>query len=274
MSNYKYAIIVPNYNNDHGDYHGKTFLVNCIESILKQTYKNFKLIIVDDMSDDTSVKTIKKFKKEDKRIILIENYRKRYNGGSRNVAIEYALKKLDFDYFCFLDSDDWWKYDNVLELIDKYLNNHELMTLGCEMMKDNDKVIYRTNNKPNCYEDLWSMSNKVWCTAWDKVIRKDKIKFFCENTLMEDRVWTYKLADDLNWENVTNLARIVYVWNQTNRSSVSKANSNMWKSSVYCHIGHQLQMFDTIKHKEMIPLLEKRIEENLISLKEGKYEQH
>ena len=103
MSNYKYAIIVPNYNNDHGDYHGKTFLANCIESVLKQTYKKFKLIIVDDMSDDTSVKTIKKYKKEDSRIFLIQNYRKRYNGGSRNVGIEYALQKLDIQYFCFLD---------------------------------------------------------------------------------------------------------------------------------------------------------------------------
>ena len=273
MSNYKYAIIVPNYNNDHGDYKGKTFLVNCIESILNQTYKNFKLIIVDDMSDDTSVKTIKKYKKQDNRVVLIQNYRKRYNGGSRNVGIEYALQKLDIQYFCFLDSDDWWKYDDVLELIDKNLDNHELMTLGCEMLKESG-FIYRTNNKPNEYLDLWSTTNKVWCTAWDKVIRRDKIKFFCEDTLMEDRVWSYKIADDINWDKVTNLARIVYVWNQMNKSSVSKSNSDIWKASVYCHIGHEYQFLSTIKHKEMIPIIEERIKENIKSLKEGKYEQH
>ncbi len=59
--NYKFAIIVPNYNNDHGDYKGKTFLRNCIESILNQTYKNFELIIVDDMSTDTSVETVESY---------------------------------------------------------------------------------------------------------------------------------------------------------------------------------------------------------------------
>ena len=85
---YRFAIIVPNYNNDHGEYNGKTFLRICIDSILNQTYKNFELVIVDDMSTDTSVQTIQSYK--DNRIHLIENIRKRYNGGSRNVGIEYA----------------------------------------------------------------------------------------------------------------------------------------------------------------------------------------
>lgn len=273
MSNYKYAIIVPNYNNDHGDYHGKTFLANCIESVLKQTYKKFKLIIVDDMSDDTSVKTIKKYKKEDSRIFLIQNYRKRYNGGSRNVGIEYALQKLDIQYFCFLDGDDWWKYDDVLAYIDKNLDMHEMATLGCEMLKDNDVVNYRTNNKPNCYEDIWSFSTRVWCTAWDKVIRRDKIKFFCENTLMEDRVWTYKVADGINWDKVIGLDRIVYVWNQTNRSSVTKLNNHSWKNSTWCHIGHCKEFMATMKHKEMLPILEKRINKCIDDLMKGEYYQ-
>ena len=108
---YKFAIIVPNCNNDHGAYKGKTFLRNCIDSILSQTYKNFELIIIDDMSEDKSVETIKSYK--DKRIHLIQNKRKRYNGGSRNVGIGYALDNLDFDYFAFVDSDDWWKDDKV-----------------------------------------------------------------------------------------------------------------------------------------------------------------
>ena len=128
---YKFAIIVPNYNNDHGEYEGKTFLQNCIESVINQTYKNFELIIVDDMSTDTSVKTIQKY--DDKRIHLIQNIRKRYNGGSRNVGIEYA-KTTDADYICFLDSDDWWMHNKVLEHINNKLYDHEMMILGSEML--------------------------------------------------------------------------------------------------------------------------------------------
>ena len=267
---YKFAIIVPNCNNDHGDYNGKTFLKNCIESILNQTYKDFKLIIVDDLSEDGSVETIKKYMKKDNRIHLIKNRRKRYNGGSRNVGIEYALDNINFDYFCFLDSDDWWKHDKVLEQINSRLYNHELMTLGCEGIG----IKYQNYNKATCYEDLYSLNGKVWCTAWSKVIRKDKIVYFCEDTLMEDRVWTYRLADNLNFENVTNLNEICYCWNRTNvNNSVSIVRSDFWDACAYCHIGHQLQLITQLKHKEMIPKIQSRIEDCIKNVNNGIYMQ-
>ena len=256
---YKFAIIVPNCNNDHGEYNGKSFLKNCIESILNQTYKNFELIIVDDISTDTSVNTVVNYMK-DERIHLIKNRRKRYNGGSRNVGIEYALDYIDFDYFCFLDSDDWWLNNKVLETINHRLYNHELMTLGVQTYNSTENYHTRLN-EAKCYEDLWSINNNVWCTAWDKVIRKDKIVYFCEDTLMEDRVWTYRLADNINFENVINLKEICYCWNRTNTTnSVSQVRNDYWNASAYCHIGHQLQLLSKLKHKEMIPILEKRIQ--------------
>ena len=269
---YKFAIIVPNYNNDIGEYNGKTFLRNCIESILNQTYKNFKLIVVDDCSTDSSVDTIKSYK--DDRIVLIQNFRKRYNGGSRNAGIEYALQNLDFDYFCFLDSDDWWKDNEVLDKINKRLYNHELLTMACEMVYKN-QIGYISKNKPDCYEDLWSFNNKVWCTAWARVIRKDKIQYFCEDTLMEDRVWTYKVADNINFENVAYIGEVCYCWNRTNTTnSVSLVRNPYWDACAYCHIGHQLQMLNTIKHKEMIPIIKERVEECIRLTRLDKYQQY
>lgn len=255
---YKFAIVVPNYNNDHGNYEGKTYLQKCIESILEQTYKDFELIVIDDMSDDNSVETIKSYK--DKRLHLIQNKRKRYNGGSRNVGIEYAIDNFDFDYFCFLDSDDWWKDDKVLETINKRLNNHEMLTLCCEMVNERG-TMYTSKNKATCYQDLYSINNNLWCTAWARVIRKDKIVYFCEDTLMEDRVWTYRLADGLNFDNVTNIDKVCYCWNRMNTTqSVSIVRNDYWNASAYCHIGHQLQLISQLKHKEMIPILKERIE--------------
>lgn len=269
---YKFAIIVPNYNNDHGEYEGKTFLRNCIESILNQTYKNFELIIVDDVSTDTSVETVEKY--VDNRIHLIKNKRKRYNGGSRNVAIEYALENLDFDYFCFLDSDDWWKHNKVLENINKRLYNHEMLTMACEMINKKG-IMYTSINKPVCYEDLYSINNNLWCTAWARVIRKDKIVYFCEDTLMEDRVWTYRLADNLDFNNVINIPDTCYCWNRMNTTqSVSQVRSDFWNASAYCHIGHQKQLLSQLKHKEMIPILEERIKECIKKVKAGIYQQY
>ena len=268
----KFAIIVPNYNNDHGNYNGKTFLRNCIDSIVNQTYENFDLIIVDDVSTDTSIETIKSY--NDKRMHLIQNKRKRYNGGSRNVGIDYALDNLDFDYFCFLDSDDWWKDEKVLELINSRLHNNEMLTIACEMIGSNG-VMYTSKNKAHCYEDLFSINNNLWCTAWARIIRKDKIAYFCEDTLMEDRVWAYKIADGLNFDNVSSIEKTCYCWNRMNTTqSVSIVRNDFWDASAYCHIGHQLQFLTQIKHKEMIPILRDRIESCKDKIRNGIYQQY
>ena len=269
---YKFAIIVPNCNNDHGDYNGKTFLRNCIESILNQKYKNFYLIIVDDCSTDTSVETIKSY--NDDRIHFIQNKRKRYNGGSRNVAIDYALDNLEFNYFCFLDSDDWWKDENVLSLINNRLYNHELALIGMELIDRNGVFMTKFHEYKN-YKDFFLSDNKVWCTAWARIIRKDKIVYFCEDTLMEDRVWSYRQADNVDLEKVVNIKEVCYVWNRTNTTnSVSMVRNYYWDASAWCHIGHQLQLIGQLKHKEMIPVLKERIKTCIKKANSGIYQQY
>ena len=273
---YKFAIIIPNYNNDHGNYEGKTFLQNCIESVLKQTYRDFDLIIVDDMSTDTSVETVSGYAKKDKRVHLLKNIRKRYNGGSRNVGIEYAIKNLEIDYFCFLDSDDWWKDNEVLETINARLYGHDMMILGAEMLFK-EGVKYQTYNEYKTYKDFFISEGKstLWCTAWCRVIKKEKIVYFCEDTLMEDRVWSYRQADNLNIDRVINVKKICYVWNRMNvTNSVSIVRDGYWNASAYCHIGHQLQLITQLKHKEMIPIIQERINTCKQKIKNGIYEQY
>ena len=269
---YKFAIIIPNCNNDHGEYNGKTFFRNCIESVLNQTYKDFELIIVDDMSTDTSVQTIQKY--TDKRIHLIQNKRKRYNGGSRNVGIDYALENLDFDYFCFLDSDDFFSTNKALEIINNELYDDDLMLIGLELLFPDGHKQIKYHQYDN-YKDFFLSDNKVWCTAWSRIIKKDKIVHFCEDTLMEDRVWSYLQADNVDFNKVRNLKQVLYTWNRTNtNNSVSLVQDAIWNASAYCHIGHQLQLIEKIKHKEMIPFLKKRIDMCIEKVKNNKYQQY
>jgi glycosyltransferase involved in cell wall biosynthesis len=271
---YKFCIIIPNYNNDHGDIEGKTFLQKCIESVLNQTYKNFEIIIVDDMSTDTSVKTIEKYRKQDNRITLIENSRKRYNGGSRNVGIEIAQEYRVFNYYCFLDSDDWWKDENVLKRINDNLWDCELMLLGCEMIFPDGTKQTKINEYDN-YKDFFICDNKTWCTAWSRVIRKDKIVYFPESCIMEDRTWAYEQADNVSLENVRNLKEVCYVWNRLNTTnSVSLKRGNMWEASMWKHIGEQYMLLERLKHKEMIPVLEERIKQCIIKVNIGEYQQY
>lgn len=268
---YKFAIIVPNCNNDHGEYKDKTYLQNCIESILNQTYKNFKLIIVDDMSNDTSIETIKSYK--DDRIVLIQNKRKRYNGGSRNVGIEYALNNVIFDYFCFLDSDDWWKDKNVLKNINNRLYDCELMLIGMELI-DNNGIFMTKYHEYDNYQDFFLSDNKIWCTAWSRVIRKDKIVFFPESTIMEDRTWSYEQADNVDLDKVVNLKQPLYIWNRMNTTnSVSIVRDKVWEASAWKHIGEQKMLLTRLKHKEMIPIIEERIKHCEELIRNGTYQQ-
>ena len=268
---YKFAIIVPNYNNAHGDHNGKTFLENCIDSILNQTYKNFELIIVDDMSTDKSVETVEKY--VDKRIHLIKNTRKRYNGGSRNVGIDYA-KSINADYICFLDSDDWWKHDKVLEHINDKLYNHDLMLIGLECIDNNGVFLTKFHQYDN-YKDFFFSDNKVWCTAWARVIRTDKIVYFPEDTLMEDRTWSYEQADNVDFNNIINLKEICYVWNRTNiNNSVSLVRGKVWEASAWKHIGQQLILLDKLKHEEMKSHLIERIKSCISKVNNNIYQQY
>jgi hypothetical protein len=224
------------------------------------------------MSTDTSVETVDNY--VDNRIHLIKNRRKRYNGGSRNVGIEYALDNLEFDYFCFLDSDDWWKHNRVLEEINYELNDCDMALIGMELIDKNGVFMTKFHSYKNA-DEFFLSDNKVWCTAWSRVIRKDKIVYFCEDTLMEDRVWSYLQADNVDYNNVINIEEVMYVWNRTNTSnSVSLSRSNMWNASAYCHIGHQLMLKDKLKHKEYIKLIEPRIEKCKSLVKSGEYKQY
>ena len=271
---YKFCIIIPNYNNDHGEYKGKTFLQNCIDSVLNQTYKNFEIIIIDDMSTDTSVETVENYVEKDKRVHLIRNNRKRYNGGSRNVGIEYAMNNLDFDYFAMLDSDDFFVDEDVLQKINDNLWDCELMLLGCEMIFPDGTTQTKINEYDN-YQDFFICDNKTWCTAWCRVIRKDKIIYFPESCIMEDRSWSYEQADNICFENIRNLKQPLYIWNRMNTTnSVSIVRDKVWEASAWKHIGEQKMLLTRLKHKEMIPILEERIKQCIIKVNIGEYQQY
>jgi glycosyltransferase involved in cell wall biosynthesis len=92
------SIITANYNCEN-------FIDDTIKSVLKQTYKNWEMIIVDDLSTDNSIKIIENYIKEDNRIKLIKLKENSGAAVARNRAIEEAKGR----YIAFLDSDDLWE---------------------------------------------------------------------------------------------------------------------------------------------------------------------
>ena len=96
-------IIMPNYNK------GK-FITEAVDSVINQSYKNWRLFIIDDNSTDESKKKLKKYGKK-KRIKIFYLRKNKGPAYCRNLG----LKKSKSNFVAFLDSDDYW-YKNKLKL--------------------------------------------------------------------------------------------------------------------------------------------------------------
>ncbi len=105
------SIVTPAYNVEK-------YIEETINSVLNQTYKNWEMIVVDDCSNDNTLKLIQNFSKEDSRI---KSYKNTINSGvsfTRNKAIDIAQGK----YIAFLDADDLWdkeKLEKQIEFMEK-----------------------------------------------------------------------------------------------------------------------------------------------------------
>lgn len=123
----KISIIVPVYNVEK-------YLDRCINSILKQDFKEFELLLIDDGSTDNSGKKCDEYKLKDNRVRVIH----KVNGGlsdARNLGLDLA----EGDYVGFVDSDDWIDekmYSILYQLAIEY--NADISTCGIKEWKDNN----------------------------------------------------------------------------------------------------------------------------------------
>lgn len=97
-------------------YKGAAFVGETIESVQRQTYPNWEMIIVDDCSPDggAGIAVVKKYVEKDERIRLIASSVNRGSSGARNTALREARGK----YVAFLDSDDIWYPDLLKSQLD------------------------------------------------------------------------------------------------------------------------------------------------------------
>lgn len=133
----KVSIICPLYNCEK-------FVGRTIESVLAQTYDNFELLIVDDLSTDSSIEVVKKF--NDVRIKLLFNDKNSGAAESRNNALRNATGK----WISFLDSDDLWvptKLEKQIAFM--HLNKFSFSFTNYIEIDENDKPIGKKVVGPN-----------------------------------------------------------------------------------------------------------------------------
>lgn len=117
----KISVIVPVYNMQN-------YIAECLDSILNQSLKEIEVICVDDGSTDNSFNTLLRYMKVDKRVRVYGLV----NSGS-GVARNKALMEARGEYVAFMDADDWYPDEWVLEKLYNKAEEKEVFICGGSM---------------------------------------------------------------------------------------------------------------------------------------------
>lgn len=212
------TVIVPIYNVEK-------YLSECINSIIKQTYTNIEIILVNDGSTDNSPNICIQFKEKDNRIRLIN----KENGGlssARNAGIDIAKGK----YLVFIDSDDYVDKKYIERLYNSVIIN-KTKVAQCGIWKVNDekekigKIGYSRNVIKNgkemikdIYANHWLENIVVWNKIYETSIFKD-IRFPL-GKINEDEFTTYKIL--YSETKIPIINDDLYFYRQSNNSLMRK----------------------------------------------------
>ncbi|RLA83871.1 MAG: glycosyltransferase family 2 protein [Epsilonproteobacteria bacterium] len=147
------SIITPSYKSEK-------FISKTIESVLSQTYKDWEMIIVDDMSPDNANKIIEEYIKKDNRIKFIKLEKNTGPAIARNRAIEEAKGR----YIAFLDADDVWmpeKLEKQIDFMNKFNLDLTYSSYNLQDEMDNDLGLFITKENIS-YESLLK-TNSIGC---------------------------------------------------------------------------------------------------------------
>ena len=213
----KVSVIVPVYNVEK-------YFDECINSILSQTYRDLEIIIVDDGSTDDCGKKADEYAKADERVKVLH---KEHDGVA--VARNHGLKQATGEYYCFIDSDDFYEP----EFVEKMLN--ALDSYNADMIFCNYFSCYTDRNSPGRRlqavengkvftpdEYLYSLyaTSGVYSYVWNKIYRKkifDDLEF--RDMLCEDA--QIMLSIDDNCEKIVFISDILYHYRRRKSSVVN-----------------------------------------------------
>lgn len=187
------SIIIPVYN-------VRDYIRNCIDSILKQTYKDYEVIIVDDCGSDDSVAIAERMLEGNAIYTILRHDHNRGLSAARNTG----FAKAKGDYVLFVDSDDSLSLDCLGKLVTMAEKTGADVTVGDINVVGNDTNIPLLSDKlPELFssrdEILASYMRGEWyMMAWNKLIRREFLEKnhiqFVEGLVHEDNPWSFELA--------------------------------------------------------------------------------
>lgn len=114
----KVSVIIPFYNREE-------YLPTCIDSVLRQTLNDIEIILVDDGSTDSSHAICQEYAQKDNRVIILTQ-KNQGPGPARNNGIKEAKS----EFVMFLDSDDYYPENDILEALYNNAKKHNVLICG------------------------------------------------------------------------------------------------------------------------------------------------
>lgn len=214
-----FKIIIPNYNN-------MPYIKKCLDSILEQTFQDFKIIIVDDLSTDNSDKFCQLYaRKYPEKITFIQAPKKCYAGGCRNIGAEIDILS---EYIWFVDSDDWL-YDNTVlqRMHDAIINTNYPKVLRCQYV-ENQNGQYKKYQLKHELTHIFKSGAAPWKNCIKSNINK---KFVANRAKHNDVIWFLRVYDNLDLTDIATIETYCYVYNVS--STTSCQNSKIKNSDKY-----------------------------------------
>lgn len=246
MENIKFSIIIPTYNSEK-------YIENCLEKILKQTYKNIEIIVVDDCSTDDTVKMLEKYEN-------IKIYKTKENsrqGAARNIGLEHCIG----DYILFIDSDDsLYDLDVIEKIADKInnTNNPDIIYLGMKI--EGRRNLELIPNEENCQKE-YRLAENPFINAinicWkNKLIQENNIRF-PEKIRYEDVYFAFLGIEKAKTYEYVDF--IYYLYNNRDESTTTNYSINQVQDTL--RLIEELFKLENIIDKENLPYLELRIKQ-------------
>lgn len=187
------SIIIPVFNVEK-------YLHRCLDSIIKQTYTNLEIILVNDGSTDNSGKICDDFSKTDKRIKVIHQSNKGLSG-ARNTGLTYV----NGDYIGFVDSDDWVE-PSFFEAMLQTITTKDVDIVECNIQKANTKLEFYNESKikkviiENRNEAITRIIKNQSFSVWRRIYKTKLVSDirFIEGKNSEDVYYTLEVFDRIS----------------------------------------------------------------------------
>lgn len=212
------------------------YLDDCIRSVLKQSYRELEIILVDDGSTDNSSQICDMYGESDNRVRVIH----KTNGGLSSARNE-GLKVAKGEYISFVDSDDWLEL-NFYEVLYRALeeNNADISVCGRYLASEHAKI------EMYCADTCILLSRKealsqifklgvLDVAAWDKLYRRDVLQNICfpEGEINEDTAVIYDIFDRVG--TVVHIGKPLYNY-RIRSGSITKSGYSEKFDVVLAHI--------------------------------------